>query len=71
MKEEVRIARIAGLIYLIVVVTGIFNLGILPSNFLVKQDAVATFQNITDNLMLFKYWILTGIVCYIAFLLLL
>ncbi|WP_228237289.1 DUF4386 domain-containing protein [Allomuricauda sp. M10] len=68
MKEEVRIARIAGLIYLIVVVTGIFNLGILPSNFLVKQDAIATFQNITENLMLFKYWILTGIACYIAFL---
>ena len=70
MITESRTARLAGVFYLIVVLTGIFNLGILPSKFLIKNDPLGTFDNIVANLPLFKYWILAGIVCYIAFLLL-
>jgi hypothetical protein len=62
--------RPAGLIYLIVVVTGLFTLGIVPSRLLVNGDAAKTIENLQAHEYLWRLGIVSGYVCYIAFLLL-
>ncbi len=63
-------ARIAGFLYLIVVVTGIFSLAYVPSQLIVSGDAAQTYRNILSSEQLFRAGILSSAVCYLAFLLL-
>lgn len=63
-------ARTAGLLYLIVVLTGIFSLAYVPSQITVGGDAAATVGNILASESLFRLGIVAGLVCYTAFLLL-
>ena len=63
-------ARVAGLLYLIVVLTGMFNLLYLPSRFTVEGNVAATLDNIAAAPDLYGYGIAAGVVCYTAFLLL-
>ena len=63
-------ARTAGLLYLIVVVTGIFSLAYVPSQIMVQGDASATVGNIAASEPLFRLGIVAGFICYTAFLLL-
>lgn len=64
------LARQAGLLYLIVVLTGIFSIAYVPSQTIVANDAAATIDAIKASLILFKLGIAAGIACYVAFLLL-
>ena len=61
-------ARIAGLIYLIVVLTGIFSLMYVPSKIFVTGNAVLTYQNIVSSETLFRLGIVSGLLCYTFFL---
>ena len=63
-------ARVAGMIYLLVVITGMFSLGYVPSKLIVWENASATFQNIKTSVILFKWSIVSSVLCYIFFLLL-
>lgn len=63
-------ARTAGLLYLIVVLTGIFSIAYVPSQITVRGDALATVSNITSSESLFRLGIVAGYMCYTAFLLL-
>lgn len=63
-------ARIAGALYLVVVLTGLFALMYVPSTLIVWTDAQATFNNIVASETLFRLGIYAGILCYTAFLLL-
>lgn len=63
-------ARIAGLLYLVVVVTGIFSLAYVPSKLSGHGDAAATVGNILAHEQLFRLGIVSGLLCYTAFLLL-
>lgn len=63
-------ARTAGLLYLIVVLTGIFSLAYVPARLIVWNDAAKTVQNIVANEQLFRLGIASSIVCYATFLLL-
>ena len=67
MNSNKKIARIAGLLYLIVVVTGIISLAYVPSKLIVWNDASKTYTNIVDNEMLFRIGILCGLICYTTF----
>ncbi len=62
--------RTAGLIYLVVVVTGLFTLGVVPSRLLVDGDPARTVHNLVANEYLWRLAIVSGYLCYIAFLLL-
>lgn len=62
--------RTAGLLYLVVVLTGLFTLGFVPSRLLVDGDAARTVQNLVANEYLWRLGIVSGYLCYIAFLLL-
>jgi hypothetical protein len=68
MTEKNKISRIAGLIYLGVVLTGIFSLMYVPSKLIIYDNAALTFQNITTSEILFRFGIVGGIICYIFFL---
>lgn len=63
-------ARSAGLLYLIVVITGIFSLAYVPSKLIVWGDAAKTFQQIAASETLFRLSILSSVICYVAFLIL-
>ena len=64
------VARIAGLLYLIVVLAGIFSIAYVPSQTQIAGDAAATVAKIASHERLFRLGIAAGLVCYTAFLLL-
>ncbi len=68
MVSNKRIARIAGLLYLVVVLTGIFSLAYVPSKLIVWDNPSTTFQNIVSSESLFRFSIVSGLICYTFFL---
>ncbi|BDU27590.1 MULTISPECIES: DUF4386 domain-containing protein [unclassified Flavobacterium] len=60
--------RIAGLLYLVVVITGIFSLGYVPSKLIVWNNASETFNNIVNSEFLFRLGIVSSLICYTFFL---
>jgi hypothetical protein len=60
--------RTAGLIYLIVIATGILSLAFVPSQLIVSGDAARTVENIAASQGLFRFDIVAGFICYVAFL---
>lgn len=67
MEPSKKTARIAGLLYLIVVVTGIVTLGYIPNQLIVWENKTATFNNILKNENLFRLGIFSSVLCYLAF----
>lgn len=70
MQSNKRTARVAGVLYLIVVLTGIFSLAYVPSQLHVPDNAAATVGNLIAHQSLYRLGIAAGLVCYVAFLLL-
>ncbi|MCA0349490.1 MAG: DUF4386 domain-containing protein [Bacteroidetes bacterium] len=68
MNSKRKTARIAGLLYLGVVITGIFSLMYVPKSLIVWDNATATFNNIVSNQTLFRIGIVSGLICYTFFL---
>ncbi|MEQ9099512.1 MAG: DUF4386 domain-containing protein [Imperialibacter sp.] len=60
-------ARIAGLLYLAMGLTGGFGLMYTPSQIVVAGDAAATVANIVNHEMLFRLGIVTQLVCQVIF----
>jgi hypothetical protein len=69
-KSSTQTARLAGLLYLFVVLAGIFSLAYVPSKLIDWADAATTYRNIQASETLFRLGIVAGIICYTAFLLL-
>lgn len=67
MTEKNLTSRIAGLIYLGIVLTGIFSLMYVPSKLIHYNNASLTFQNITNAESLFRLGIVSGLLCYVLF----
>lgn len=61
-------ARIAGLLYLGVVLTGIFTLMYVPSKLFVADNASLIYQNIASSQSLLRFGIVGGLLCYTFFL---
>ncbi|MBS9464061.1 DUF4386 domain-containing protein [Flagellimonas sp. 389] len=70
MEANKRTARIAGLIYFLVVITGIFGLLYVPSQLISWKNPAETIENLKSSEFLFRMEILTGLLCYSFFLLL-
>lgn len=68
MKSVILHSRIAGILYLVVILSGFYSLAYIPSNLIDRQDMNATFQNISDSQLLFRSGIAVSIICYLAFL---
>lgn len=63
-------ARATGLVYLVVVLTGILSLAYVPARLVVDGDGAATAARIAADPGLFRLGIAAGFVCYLAFLIL-
>jgi hypothetical protein len=63
-------ARLAGLLYLLLIICGIFYLRYVPSKLINWDNAAQTANNIADSETLFRLGILAGIVAHTLFLLL-
>ena len=70
MTSRNKTARTAGFLYLILVISGIINLLYIPSKFIVWTDASKTFENIVNSELLFRLGIVSGIITFLAFLIL-
>jgi hypothetical protein len=68
MTANNRRSRIAGLLYLGVVLTGIFSLMYVPSKLIDTENAATTFQQISSSETLFRLGIVSGLLCYSIFL---
>ena len=65
-----RTARIAGFLYLVVVLSGMFSIAYVPSQLAVTGDLAATVSNIIASESLYRLGAAVHAVCYTAFLLL-
>ena len=70
MTVEKKTSRLAGLLYLIVVATGVFSLAYVPSQIALADDPHATVSNIMTSESLFRFGIATFMVMQVAFVLL-
>ncbi len=70
MNKRNKTARLAGLLYLILIICGIINLVYIPSKFIVWEDAPKTFENIANSELLFRLGVVSGIITFLIFLLL-
>ncbi len=61
-------ARISGLLYLAVILTGMFSLLYVPGKLIVHGNAAATYQQIVSSETLFRLGIVSGLACYTFFL---
>lgn len=68
MNAESRLARVAGLLYLIVVLTGLFSLAYVPSRLVVHGDPQATLERMAASETLLRYGVASFIVEQVAFL---
>lgn len=70
MMSNKKIARVAGLVYLVVVLAGMFSLMYVPSKLIVLADAKLTVDNIIAHEFLYRLGLVSGLVCYTFFLVL-
>jgi hypothetical protein len=68
MDSRKKTARIAGVLYLIVVLSGIFHLMYVPSKLIEASNPSITISNIIASETLFRLGILGGLICYTSFL---
>ena len=61
-------ARIAGLLYLLLVISGVFGIMYIPSQIIVPGDSVTTANNIISNELLFRTGVLNDIISNTIFL---
>jgi hypothetical protein len=70
MNTNKKTARIAGFIYLLVIVFGVFALMVVRPALIVPEDAAATARNIVASEALFRFGVVSELIMYTCFLLL-
>jgi len=68
MESRNSIARLAGGLYLLVVVSGIFSLMYVPKSLVVWEDASQTVSNLNTSISLFQIGAVVELFCYAIFL---
>lgn len=63
-------SRIAGLIYLFVIVTGIFSIAYVPGRLVDYRDGAATIAKLAADPELYRWGLAAGMACYLAYLIL-
>ena len=69
MTSKKKQARIAGLLYLMLLPTGVFSLVYVPTTLIVSGDAAATIENIGASELLYRSGIYVGLLSNLIFLL--
>ncbi|MEM6629094.1 MAG: DUF4386 domain-containing protein [Bacteroidota bacterium] len=71
MNSQNKIARLAGLLYLLLVLTGIFTLVYIPGKFIDWDSAMNTLEKVQGNEVLFKWGIVSEALMLLSFIFLL
>ena len=66
-KSQKRTARLAGLFYLAIAITGVYGIMYVPSQIIVSGDPTATSTNIINNEFLYRTGIFSNLVCQTVF----
>jgi hypothetical protein len=66
-EAQKKIARVAGLLYFILAITGAYGIMYVPSSIIVMNDSAATTRNIIANEFLFRTGIFSNLVCQTTF----
>lgn len=61
------LSRISGLLYLVVIITGLFSLMYVPNLLFLWDNPLKTSENIIQHIGLFRLSIASSVICYIAF----
>lgn len=67
MNNRKSLLRAAGLLYLLVVVSGMFALAYVPAQLINWNNPLSTFEQISINETLFRSGIASSVICYAAF----
>lgn len=67
MEKLNRTAKIAGYIYLVVIITGMFSLAYIPHTLINWKNGRETFVNLSQSAFLFRFGIYCSVICYVAF----
>ncbi|MEP6932235.1 MAG: DUF4386 domain-containing protein [Flavobacterium sp.] len=67
MEPEKKTARIAGILYFIIAITGAFGIMYVPTQLFVDNDISLTAKNILNNELLFRFGIFSSLVCQTVF----
>ncbi|MFT3750454.1 MAG: DUF4386 domain-containing protein [Agriterribacter sp.] len=67
MPTRRKLSKIAGILYFIVIITGMFSLAYVPKELFIWESPVKTFENINTHETLFRLSIASSAVCYLAF----
>jgi hypothetical protein len=68
MDATQKTARIAGVLYLLVTITGLFSLMYVPGQLFVRGNATATISNIASHQTLYELYIVVGLISEFLFL---
>lgn len=63
-----KLARLAGFIYLLLIIFGVLGIAYIPSELIDWNNASKTLSNISDNTALFQLGIILSIFCYLSYL---
>ena len=67
MSANKNTARVAGFIYLVVVITGMFSLAYISQKLIDWNNSRLTFNNITNSPTLFRFGLYSSVICYVGF----
>lgn len=67
MNNQRLLARLCGLTYVILIVSGIFGIAHVPASLIAWDNPAATIENIKTSELLFRVGILSEIICFVAF----
>lgn len=70
MTSRNKTARVAGTLYLILIIGGIISLAYIPSQLIIRESASKTLENITNSEWLFRIGIVSGIITFLIYILL-
>lgn len=70
MTSRKQIARLAGVLYLVMGLAGAFSIAFIPRVFVVRGDAAATASNIASSPLLYRFGIVADLVNQVGFILL-
>ena len=70
MTSRNKTARLAGILYLMLIIGGIISLAYIPSQLIVRESASKTFENITNSEFLFRLGIVISVITFLIYIVL-
>nr|WP_315171813.1 DUF4386 domain-containing protein [uncultured Flavobacterium sp.] len=67
MNQRKTMTHMAGICYIIIVISGIITLMYIPNELIDWKNPQLTFKNVSEDMFLFRIGVFTSIICYLAY----